>query len=350
MNTTANASDGLSFGLTYPERYSQFAFYLFFGSTAFIGNSMMAIGIAKCKEMRSRFYVIIIFLLMARMLMCMQLLQLAIYRFLRVLDKVAFPSRLVCGFLTVFVYPGTLELLVLLVLAIDRAIALFAVAYYRHLKWQQAAKMCAVVSLIPLAVKIGLLVGDPPIMSTVSCFNVFDSVATANATLSQNLDLALLIVLIAVYVLILVVLRFRLHKLRNSPENDAGLVAIRRHLTLMPTVRNIIVVHCVWTLSAKVLITLALEPFAESLSAKFLLYAGYFVASELLVNVIILLWTNLDVRRATFSLYSAQKVGAKAPSSTGQGVSASVGRSPDVPIRATTTAFVRNQRLISHNL
>lgn len=103
-------------------------------------HALMAAGIAWCREMRSRFYVIIIFLLTCRILMCLQLIFLATYRFLRVVNVVDFPPRIACSLMAILVYPGTLELLLLLVLAIDRTVGLFAMSYYRALNWQQAAK------------------------------------------------------------------------------------------------------------------------------------------------------------------------------------------------------------------
>lgn len=292
----------------------------------------MALGIAKCKDMRSRFYVIIIFLLVCRMLMCVQLTVLSVYRVLRVIDVVAFQSRLTCSFMVLFLYPGTLELLLLLMLALDRGVALFAVSYYRNLDWKHAAKMCFAISSVALLVKIGLLFGDPPFSATVTCFVVFDAIPVKLVEFSQNFDLALLLLLLVVYIAILVALRIRLHKLRSKSENDAAVIAINRHMMVMPTVRNIIVVHVAWTLSAKILLSLGIMPFATAYSARFLLFGGFFVASELFVNVVVLLCTNAEIRKATLPCLGGQKID---PLASGSGSGLATKPSPMLSQRST---------------
>lgn len=293
---------------TIAERYFQVGVYLTFTSTSFVGYVWMACGIARCKETRSRFYYILIFLLLSRAGICVQLFNLIVYRLLRLLNLVSNPPRYVCSLLAILIYPGFVETVLLIGLAIDRAVALFAISYYRKLSRKQVVKACLLASGVALIFKVGMLFGTPAFSEPVGCLSVFDAMGKEGATFAQHFEFSLIVVLLVVYMSMLAAIHARVKRLKMQANSDALLATINRQMALMPTLRNIVVIHCFWTFTSKLLLTISVLPSAASFGARCVLYAGCFICSELFVNIVTLLKTNEEVRRATINCFRANKV------------------------------------------
>lgn len=293
---------------TIAERYFQLVVYVAFSSVSFVGYVSMAYGMAKCKETRSRFYYILIFLLLCRAMICVQIFNLILYRLLKLLDVVPNPPRYVCAIVAVMAYPNLLEAVLLFVLAADRAVALFAVAYYRKLTRTQVVKVCLLASGATLMLKFGLLFGTPSFFEPVACQSLYDAMAKEAILFAQYFEFALIVALVIAYISMLAAVHVRVKKLRAQPDNEALLIAINRQIALMPTLRNIVIVHCFWTFTWKLVLTISVLPFAATIAARCVLYGGCFAVSELFVNVVILLKTNDEVRRATINVFRPNKV------------------------------------------
>lgn len=213
-------------------------------------------------------------------------------------------------------FTETLEVTLLSVLAIDRAVAILAPERYRTSTARGALKACALAYLVVLPVKglpLLLLSGDPKKM--ISCLYINSAPGSAYNIYSQTLDLALCCLILLLYSVLATRLRLRMRQLR-LPASDQALASetisldqqsrsgvveadLRRISKLMPTFRNLVLVHSFFTFMGKFLLFLSGQVQGEA--QRFALYSGVFIMFDQFVNVIVLIATNRDIRHSCVS-------------------------------------------------
>lgn len=313
MDASSNfTSRSIITGVTEVELWFQLVFcYVFLGSVAAFFNIVLLIGIYRDKMLRTRFFIIVSATIFCRCLICYQFMIVGIYRILRTLEQVsAFQPKIICILSSTLMYvTETLELALLTVLAIDRALAILAPGYYRISTSKGAFRICLTVYIGVLPIKIiplTLLSGD--LSEMVACININSAPGFAYSVYSQSLDIILCAVILILYVSLAIRLRMKIShssapaavveeaSFDRTPRSSIVEADIRRITKLMPTFRNLVLVHSCFTFMSKLLLFLSSQVQEES--RRLVLYAGITLIFDQVINVIVLISSNEDIRRA----------------------------------------------------
>lgn len=316
MNSTTNGTFSnvtaapVSIGVTAAELWIQLiVFYILFCFIVLCLNSVMAVATLRTKELRSRFFVLVGCLLYCRNLLSIQLIVIGFYRVFRTVNLASGSmTRLQCHSVHVCLYFATyFELILLLLLVIDRIMAIIAFNYYRQLTIRQALLTCTAAAVLSLLAKLA------PSYATMSDFaEVIPCISYNSPTnpdynaYSQHLDLATTLLVVALYLGLAVYLRlYLIPKLTKAAQDSAGqsaMIAMRRQMKLLPLLRKLVLVHCGLTLTSRILLlvgTIVPPAYSQRATA----YGGMVVTVDLLANAIILLKTNKDLRHASMALF-----------------------------------------------
>ena len=231
-STTATSTRNVPAGITEIEQWIQLAFMWTIGgviSTA--GNMAIVIGILRSKKLRSRFFVILWFLAMARTLTSIQGVVLAAYRTLRTLNIAdMMVKRISCYLIHLNVYYSlTLEVVFLLGLVIDRCLAIVAYRYYGTLTHRQAIKACVIASIVTITVKVVPLFWGVDVTAVVRCVNTQSPQLPAYAIFHTNLDLVIAVVILSIYMWLMWYVRFRFLPVENAKELGCHRAVPRDH-------------------------------------------------------------------------------------------------------------------------
>lgn len=225
-----------------------------------------------------------------------------------------FQPRITCMSMSALHYlTVTLEVSLLFVLGIDRVMALVAPDYYRSLTVRGAMRLCGLIYLIIIPAKgLPLLLLSGDLMDVVSCDSISSGPGWIYNMYSHYLNLILCCATILLYLALAIRLRLRVRYLKTprpqlalqeervsldqSSRSSVAEADIKRISKLMPTFRNLILVYCIFTFVAKLLMILAVQ--IQQQRGRFIVYAGIFVTIDQVVNVIVLMVTNRDIRRS----------------------------------------------------
>lgn len=278
-------------------------FYAFLcGIVTTLGNILIIIGIVRSKKLRNRFFVTVGLLTFCRVLLCLQFLIIAIYRMLR--QGGLAPSemdRLSCHSIHFWLLIGfTVEMILLLTLVLDRALAIVAASMYRRLTMRQAFAVCITVFLVGIVIKLPVSYVNVHLREVVTCTNSYSAPSEIFNLYTQNIDLALLALILVVYIALILYVQIRVRALRSTTNSQAAMIALKRQIKLMPMLRNLVLAHCSFVMISKILRTLAgvYDDHSEA-SARFTAYGGVFSTLDLFSNMIALLWSNNDIRMAS---------------------------------------------------
>lgn len=314
--TNTTLSTGLSVspsvGLTKVELWIQcIVFYgLLAGVFSFIGNVLVAIGIVRSKNLRSRFFVILWFLVVTRALFSFQLGVMAVYRSLRTLNIVDTNiKRASCYLIHLNAYYAlTLEMVLLLGLVIDRTLAIAMYNYYRTLTIRHAIIACLAASAMTTILKMVPSFFDINFNTVIPCLNAYSVPTKTYVIYHQNIDLAISVLILILYICLLSFVHIRLmpkvRSMRRESDDQSWLIAFQRQMKLLPLLRRLILIHCGFALASK--IVLSMTGFVpEEVGLRFTAYGGMMVTVDLFVNVVMILMSDKEVREASLPGFSA---------------------------------------------
>lgn len=286
--------------LTVVEQWLQYiVFYIGFGTIGAVGNVGIAFGILRSKSLRSRFFIVVLTLVFVRITIAYQFIATGLYRALKTMRIVdAYQKRITCHLLHVFIPVSfTVELALMVVLVVDRMLAIVAPLLYKKLTRRQAK----IVS-IGIVFVVGVLFKLIPSFvgwnfnEVILCNNAYSAPSPKLNLYFQNSDLPLIALVLFLYCLLWVYVKLRIKKLKSQNSID-GEMQLRRRMAVLPLLRNVIFAHSAITLTAKMLASL-ITYFPEQ-SIRLTAYSGNLNTVDLIINVGVLLWSNRDLREAT---------------------------------------------------
>lgn len=297
--TVLRAQQAGTTGITELELFIQLIlFYFGFGIAAGIGNVSVAGGIVRNKKQKSRFHVIVGFLAVARACLAFQFALIALFRFLRTFNLISVvQTRASCHFLHLFLYnASTVELCLLYVLVLDRMMAIAASHRYRRWTCEQAKIVGVTVTLTVSVLKFAPFYFSGRLHDRVKCLNVNSPGRPAFNAYNQHLDLVLAVILLVLYACLMCIVRVHLQRLKAKEEPQ---LAFRKRTKLIPMLKNMVLVHCTFVLSSKIM--LFLSGILPAHAARLVAYGGALLMVDSVANVAILLCVNRDVRRSSLA-------------------------------------------------
>lgn len=241
-----------------------------------------------------------------------------IYRTLRTLNLAPTSmTRFACHWVHFHLYYAPfLEMLLLLVLVIDRTIAIVAGTFYRLLTVRQVLVSCMIALVLSLLIKLLPSYLGVRLDEVVTCLNINSPTDPVFSSYGQNLDLALALLVLVMYLAMMGYIRCRmLPKLRKAAQDTAGraaMITVKRQMKLLPLLRRLVLIHCSLTLVAKLLLAIApLTPAEYGL--RLTAYGGMVITADLLVNAAVLITTNKEVRTATLAVLGVKSHQTVAP-------------------------------------
>lgn len=283
-----------SIGLSKAELWMQLlVFYLTIGGWASIlGNAAIIVALVRHRnELHSRFFVIVAALSLTKGILACQTVVMTSYRIFRTLGYVSInQTRLNCLFIHFFMPPlFTVEILILIVLVIDRSLAIGATNYYRRLTVHQIAIICSVTilagSIAKLAMAFGM--GDDPLSKVIACVNVASPVNETYQVVNANIDLILVLFLLVSYLALMIGFRFSTSRASNETAKNA----LKRQRKVIVTMRNVVLLHCAFTLTAKILLTAGSSQLGDT-GIRLMAYGGMITQCDEFSSVIALIWSH----------------------------------------------------------
>lgn len=288
--------------LTVFEEWLQYiVFYVGCGIVGIVGNTAIAVGIIRTKNLRTRFFVVICTLVCVRVTLAFQFVVMGAHRALKSLQIIDVnQKRITCYCLHLFINISfTIELCLLLVLVIDRMMAIMAPMVYKNLSLRQAKIVClSVVIVVGVFCKIIPSLIGWDFNEIVPCTNSFSSFSDGLKRFFQNVDLPIISIVILMYCVLWIVIKWRVTQLKRENDSEKE-IQLRRKMAVLPLLRNIIVTHATLTLTAKLLI--AIIVYIPSQAIRLTAISGDLNTIDLIANLIVLLWSNKELRDATWT-------------------------------------------------
>lgn len=310
FDNLTNKSATVALGITPAELWIQLTIFyvLLAGVLSTLGNVLMTIGIIKSKDLRTRFFIIVGSLLITRSLISLEMGIAGVHRILRSLGVVEVNlKRYICHSIHFqFFYATTLEMILILVLVIDRVLAIAFCNYYRSLTRKQALVTCIIISVFIVISKIILSYLGVNMNDTIPCLNVYSAPHELFNLTFQNIDFAVTILILVLYVGLIMYVRFYLLKSMKSEHDGSKKIFLERQMKLLPMLRRLVLIHCGLAMFTKLLSLLA--GVVTSQAARLTAYGGIMTTVDLFANVIMLLATNKELREASFPCWKS-KVG-----------------------------------------
>lgn len=279
-------------------------FYLLLASVlATIGDVVIAIGIYRSKNLRSRFFIFVGFLTLIRIITGSQFFVMFAYRALRMVGLAEMNLKVGLCFFIHFhiVYVGTCEMVLLLVLVLDRMLAIMAHSRYRNLTSGQALKLGISVCIGTFLLKVVPSFFGVDFQQVAPCVHGYSPTHPTFAQYSQNIDLVIVLLILLLYIVLLVYLRcYKIPPLRgssNDVSSHAATIALKRQMKLMPLLRRLVIIHCSFALLTKATLSAA-GATPDMYSRRLIAYGGSLMTVDLFANAVILLASNKVLRRA----------------------------------------------------
>ena len=305
MSPNANAPSNIPAGITEIELWIQLIVFLGIigGVVSTAGNLAIVIGILRSKKLRSRFFVILWFLAMARALTSSQTIVTVAYRTLRTLNIAdMMVKRISCYLIHLNAYYSlTLEVVFLLGLVIDRCLAILAYRYYSTLTYRQAIKACTIASVVTIMVKVVPSFLGVDVTAVIPCVNMISPLIPAYANFHTNVDLVITIMMLSIYLWLMWYVRFRFLPAANSSSLEGGdqtaFINFNRQANLLRLIRQLVLMHCGVTLVTRA--GLGLLTFVPPLVAvRLSTYNSMLVVLENIFDIAVVLISDKDVRKA----------------------------------------------------
>lgn len=313
--------------LTVAEQWIQYIFfYIGFGILGAIGNIALATGIIRSKDLRSRFFIVICTVVLVRITIAYQFIVIGLFRALKALHIVEVnQKRITCHFIHFFIHVSfSVELSLLFVLVIDRMLAIIAPVVYRRLTRRQAKGICLITVLVVAVCKaVPSFVGWGDHNEAVACMNVFSTVTPKMSPYFQNMDLALTMLVLSMYCLLWTYLKVHVKPLKRQNIVE-GQLHLKRRMTLLPLLRNTVFAHTIVTLTAKCLTSVVVW-FPEQ-SFRLVAYSGNLNTIDLILNIVILMWSHNDLRKAAVPGWCRRE--NSAPNGTARDLTNPIGVAP----------------------
>lgn len=252
---------------------------------------LIAVSIFKGTYTESRFYIFMFFLSISRILYAMGHVVASIYHLLRV-ERVApiSMSSYACHVIQMLSnFPPTLELIFLLLLVIDRAVAFGFPLVYRNLGTRQAFQICIGACMFWFLIRVLPSYEGVSVSRTIQCVNTFAPLASRYAVSWQYLDMALSLGILVPYAYLLYAVRRRLRKDKdqNSSLQDASL---KRLMKVVPFLNLRLVTHCALVISSRCMKLVAAYAGSKATEQRLVAYYGILAAVDIFVNAIIFFW------------------------------------------------------------
>lgn len=302
MNDT-NASETSS--ITAAETWVQAIVFYFLGAGILgaLVNALIVLAIRRNKELRSRLFIIIIFLSLCRLLLCLNLGVTGIQRALRQVGIISLEQkRVVCSAMHIWLLNGlTLELMLILLLVIDRVIAITLPVRYSRVSDKQALYVCVILYVISILIKVlpGIFWDAEP-LEVIPCHNGYSGTSENSSNFGRYLDVTLGAVIIFLYVALMVHIRFGINRQLPREASEVAKQSLQRQLALMPMLRNQVLLHSGLSLLSKLLF-MAGGVFPAQ-DARFVFWGGNFLVIDLLVNTMAVIIGNRDIRESMTGL------------------------------------------------
>lgn len=303
----ANLTFSNSSTLTQTELWIQLVvFYLLINgicSGSCNGLIFLAIVIER-KKLSTRFFVIVAALALTRALGGFQIIIIGCYRILRTLGLASLEqTRFRCYMVHFLLYFGnTIEMALLIVLVVDRVMAISASDRYRQLTPFHAAKICTGISILIAFIKILMSLTMDNIPDSISCDNMYSPAGNTFTIYCQNIDFSLVVLLLLIYFCLIIDLRL---KSRQTGTAEAK-AALRRRLRVMPAIRNLVLLHCLFTLTSKLAGVLSTVSAFKEQENRIIAYQGMMICCDNFISGLALVISNTELRKAIKNLLTRQ--------------------------------------------
>lgn len=271
------------------------------GVLSTIFSVLIWVGICRKKKFRNRFFIIVGCLTFVRTCIAVNFISLVTFRILRTIGIVATEQpRIICHSVHILVMHSlTVELTLLCTLVIDRMIAIAWINYYRLLTPRSALQICVAQYIFVAMIKLVPSYTGDDMFAIAKCINLYSFLNDTFNSYSTNIDLVMVFVVLLIYFVLIFYLRLRINVIKQAAsKTDAGNVALQRQLKLMPMLRNLVLMHCGLALTAKLFLWLGPLFKDPAIQQRLIAFGGIMQAIDLFVNVVALLLTNADIRRA----------------------------------------------------
>lgn len=299
LANSTNATGGSPTTLTEVELWIQFiVFYLIINGvgSAACHAVVFSVILIERKKLSTRFFVILASLALTRTILGVQLIFTTCYRILRTLGHAAVVQpRMSCYAIHFALYFGnTLELVLLIAIVVDRVMAIAISDRYRHLTPKHAVKMCFGIFISVTTFKLILAYAtDFSVPDHVACTNMYSPTGAYFNAYTQNIDFALILCLLLIYLWLIIDLRRRTRKAGTSEELKA---ALKRRTRVMPAIRNLVLLHCAFTLTAKAVGVFSTVFVFKAQADRIIAYQGMMICCDNLISGLALVVSNKDLR------------------------------------------------------
>lgn len=271
------------------------AFFIILCAGSATGNVIVILCTTKTEEMRtSRFFAIVRHLCFTRAMTCLQFCIMGLYQCLRVAAVVSVVQPYTaCLALFFWLTFGLMtEMLLLIFMAMDRIVAIAFPLKYWTIGTKQASLLCVIIAVFCCCVRVGhaLLVSD--VTQPVVCATVFSVGSESSSIASQTTDNGLLAILIILQLSLMIYVRCRS---RRAPGTEAERDSIQRHMTLLPILRNQVLLHCGIQILSKTILLLTQVVIDPIWNGRLMAYGSTLVTLDIFVNTCALL-LNQDIR------------------------------------------------------
>lgn len=275
-----------------------------------IASVMICVGLYRKKEMRTRFFVIIGCLTFCRTLLSTQFLIIGIYRTLRTAGIAStVQRRLTCHVIQFWLIHGVvLEQTLLCTLVIDRIVAIMAIGYYRLLKAKSAFYICVSQFVIVTLFYLGPCYFIDDMFAVAPCIDMNSFLNPYFSLYRQYSSLAVVLIILILYVLLVLYLKVRAKMMAaDLSKNEVAKVAFQRQLKLMPIFRDVVILHCSFSLTSRFFLFLSnVVPIEQS--QRMMAWGNTLICVDLFANVIGILFNNSEIRAAAIPWWRSNRV------------------------------------------
>lgn len=289
-NTTLNSTNII--GLTTEEILFQLIYpYGIVGTVSVIFHALIAICVCRVEKLHNRFFAFILCLSLARVLFALSHVVLFVYRILRHVGMVsAYKSALECHSVHFLAYfAATWELLLLLLLVLDRVVSLAYPMVYKNLSTRQAIHICIGSYIFCVLVRLLPSYSGVTAARTVGCVNMYSPVTVGYRLYAKYLDFALSVGILLAYIILIGLVRYHT---RRGTSNLAE-AAVKKSMKVLPFLRLQLIIHCSFVLTSRSL-QLAAGYIGEETATgqRLMAYYGEITSFDILVNAFVFYWKH----------------------------------------------------------
>lgn len=316
MENSSNSSENFTHhpvatsGLTRAELWFQLIFaYGIVGLASILLNLLIAVCVWRIEKLHSRFFVFIFSMSLARILYGCSHITLSTYRGLRTVGMVApTTSTLICHSVNILTYfAATWDLLLLLLLVLDRAISLAFPMIYRNMSKRQAIYICIGSFFAVIGVRLLPSYDGVSASQTVACVNSYYPVSLKYAWYAKYLDLGLSVAILLAYVVLIGLAYYRTH----GGQSNLNETALKKSMRVLPYLKMQLVMHCCLVVTSRSM-QLAAGYIGEEtvLAQRMVAYYAEICSLDVLVNGFVFYWKHPKLWYASLKMLFGER-GAK---------------------------------------